>query len=419
MINANLYSFKINNLFAPRYYRVLEVVPDFRLVEQPDCPCDRTRLRTIAVLIGNAGRKRIRVGCCPDCGYVGYIDRPTREWISEYYSDTWDTANQKNSGLAAEVEKWKTRTGSPGRVGEAARRLGVDKKRFILEIGAGQDLVFRGLEEMGYKKIIAVDNSKYRAQISEQAFGIKVLPHPFEHPEAQSELRNLAPFGLIFSSHVLEHTYDPAEIVRLCAGLQRQGDWLMLALPNVVKERAGMTFLYLPHLHGLRPASLAALVERCGYRVAEQSPPDAQNFIIARRRSADSASSPKISPRADYFQDTLERMAGEIGLGRSYRNRFRLWWWFKRIGLGGQERLWSRFGPMPRLQYYFCGRVYFRRKYRNELIAGVGPSKYQKRTAHLSSIMGAAIEDIQRRCTAFQESPIEIQFDGNIKLFYK
>jgi len=38
---------------------------------------------------------------------------------------------------------------------------------------------------------------------------------------------------------------------------------------------------------------------------------------------------------------------------------------------------------------------------------------------HYSTIMGAAITDAEKRFTSPGESPIEIQFDGNIKLFYK
>jgi len=241
--NANLFSFRVSNIFIPRFLNILEVTPDFPLTEQVSCPADETVLKTLCTLIGNGGAPRIRIGCCPTCGYVGYIDRPAEDWIKSYYSDTWDHADKKN--IEAEAAQQKARPGKLERLGMTAEQfeqLGVDKNCFILEIGSGIDRIPKGLQQIGYTKIVAVDNSKHRAQISSKAFGIKVLPYPFEHTEAQAQLKKFSPFSLIFSSHVLEHTHNPALIIRLCASLQKEGDYLIFTLPNMVKETVGIIF---------------------------------------------------------------------------------------------------------------------------------------------------------------------------------
>src|SRR3989344_5225851 len=410
-------AFKISRLLAPRYYKVLEITKEIPFDVQPNCPCDRSPLKTFCTFLGNEGRDKIRVGVCDACGYVGYIDRPGGDWIRNYYSTTWDAGEESESRIEAETKEYAAKKGSLNPIKlteEEVLNLGISKDRYLLEIGSGRDLVPKALAKLGYGKIMAVDPSKPRARISEQAFGIKVVAEPFESEKAQAEFRKNAPFGLIFSSHVLEHTYDPGEIIRLAASLQNNGDYLALAFPNIHRERAGIILLFLPHLHSLSPDSLKNLLESNGYEIIKSARAEGNHAVLAKK-TGERKESPATS---GHIQSTLARFIKEIGLDKTYSSKSRLWWWFKYANHGGQDTLWSKIWPIPLLQYYLYSKIIFRRRFKKELAFSLG-EKFAKKPVHYSTIMGAAITDAEKRFTSPGESPIEIQFDGNIKLFYK
>jgi 2-polyprenyl-3-methyl-5-hydroxy-6-metoxy-1,4-benzoquinol methylase len=415
-----IYALRVSHLFAPRYYKILNVTPDVSFTAHLSCPADGGTLTTLCTLVGREGAQRMRIGCCDACGYIGYVDRPSREWLSHYYSDVWDYASQENVGLEAEVEKLKARKGALGEIGAAVERLPIDKNRFVLEIGGGTDRLPKALREIGYTNIVTVDPSRYRAEIVRRAYGINVLPFPFEHENAQAELRKRAPFSFICSSHVLEHTYDPAEIIELCAGLQGEGDYIILALPNVKNEVPGQIIFFLPHLHGFSDLSLGRLLERFGYHVIEQSPPGGNNFIVAQKRGTKDEKEYAQRDHANYFETTLDRFVTALGLNQTYSQKFRLLWWFKKTWpLGRQERAWSSFAPIVWLQYYFYSKIYFRHVYKKEFISSMGEAQFKRKAAHFTSINGCLVRDVVKRYTTVSESPLEIQFDGNIKLFCK
>src|SRR5262249_30516941 len=55
-------------------------------VEYLNCQSCTTPLEPIVTFVGT---NRIRIGFCP-CGYLGYMERPTKEWINNFYLKKWD-----------------------------------------------------------------------------------------------------------------------------------------------------------------------------------------------------------------------------------------------------------------------------------------------------------------------------------------
>src|SRR5687767_81554 len=85
---------------------------DFRFVPITDasdietvlhCPADGTVLKVIAGMSGRDPHIKIRVGGCSLCGYIGYIDRPGREWMDSFYSSgDWDLAKVRDGNAFVE-----------------------------------------------------------------------------------------------------------------------------------------------------------------------------------------------------------------------------------------------------------------------------------------------------------------------------
>ena len=123
------------------------------------------------------------------------------------------------------------------------------KEKFLCDLGCGYGGQLKVLRECGFNKIIGCEASPLRAEVARRAFGLNVLDGTFGDPSVQTTLRELAPLGLIYANNVLEHVYNPAEVIRLCAGLQEEGDKLVIAVPNQIGEPTWCVLLYFLHLN--------------------------------------------------------------------------------------------------------------------------------------------------------------------------
>jgi len=260
--------------------------PDVPMETQENCPGCTDLLHVLAVLVAARGRQQMRYGICQRCGYRGYIDRPTPNWIVDFYDGRWDrtfakTLDQVRTGYALPREGVKA---SRHKVLSLVVDIDADRDGLICEIGCGYGEIVKNLELAGFKNLIAVEHSRHRAELVRTAFGFTVLHGEFENESVQDELRSRGPLGVVFSHHVLEHTYNPAQVVALASSLQELGGWLVLALPNAVGEHILYGPLFLPHLHAFTKESLEQLLNRHGYQIEVDRSPDDSNTIVGARK---------------------------------------------------------------------------------------------------------------------------------------
>lgn len=427
--NPNLLGFKVNNFLDLYDWKVLDINPSVPLVSYLACPADGISLKCVSSFIGNEGAQKIRLGCCPSCGYVGYMDRPSDVWISNFYSNVWDEANTKTkdiSGIAEDLREKliKRDFGRKQEVLTLSKKFFIDKNRFICEIGCGYGTTLKQLELRGFKKAIGMEHSGHRAKVAKEAYGLQVFSYPFESGTLQEELQKFAPFSLIYSHHVLEHTYNPPQIIKLASGLQSVGDYLILSVPNVVGEVSMATLAFLPHLHAFSVLSLAKLLHNNNYIIIDNSlTTDFSINLVAK----------KVDP--DFLQGFLgkygyiskensnigkfivEKFIKGLGLGIRFKQPFRRLWWYRRFDIGGQTGL----SQNPFIEMFRAQATSFinKLKYRKAIIFRIGRYRYLKNFISKIPAQSLLISDLPRRFTSYQESPIEIQFKDNIKLFYR
>lgn len=267
--------------------RTISIDESIPLAEQERCPACHAPLTVLSRVMNDTRTVVLRIGVCDVCGYTGFIDRPTLEWIIAFYASGWDKEFPKT---LEEVRQGTDlpRTGVKGsryRALTLHRELGVPKDRPVLEIGTGYGEVLRNLEREGFKTLVGVENSTHRASLVREAFGYPVLGGGFG-AHAKAELATHGPYGLIFSHHVFEHMYDPDEIVRTMADLQREGDSLILALPGGEGEHILFSALYLPHIHHFTRQSLDILLNRYGYEIVVDQSLDVSSVVIGARKVA-------------------------------------------------------------------------------------------------------------------------------------
>lgn len=300
---------KITGMMESSRVKILQLENNIRLDEQRHCPACETRLDVACILIGKSSGQEIDYGLCSGCGYMGYIQRPTKEWMANFYSFNWDKMHRRGP------EEIKNSTILPGKHVKLGRflaasmidKFNLDKNKTICEIGSGYGEVLKFFKERGYHNLVGVENSKHRAELVSSVFGVNILHGEFENNNVQEELKKKRPFGLFFSYHVLEHTYHPAEIIAKAASLQKVGDYLILALPNAEGEHLNYALLYLAHLHSFSRYSLEFLLNRFGYELIADNSPDNSNLIVGAQKVYNPKRFTGAKTRTDYFNEFNSR----------------------------------------------------------------------------------------------------------------
>ena len=360
------------------------------LVQVSTCPADRTPLRTLCSLVDGTGRRRVRLGCCPRCGHVTYIDRPTKAWVDQYYRSDWDSdnlpsrLNRREQHLPTKLPHEKTGV-------RIALGLDIDRSRPTCEIGCGYGANMKHLANAGFNHVVGTEASEHRAALVRRVFGFDVFTAPFESEDTQRQLAQLAPFALIYSHHVLEHTYHPDEVVEAASRLQRPGDYLIVSVPNHEQEPSMGVLLFMPHLHSFTRTSMQSLAARFGYELVDDSHMHPKNVNLAFRKT-DHPVEP--APAEQPLARAVEKYVCALQLNSRFVGRRRLWWSRRADKAGQLWMLWN-----ARLDARHWNAVVRRHGY--EL--------------HRSAI----IANLQRRWTTAEESPLEIQFGNELTLFYK
>jgi len=383
------YGFCIDDYFDLEGWKVVDLagVP---MAQVAACPADETPLTPICTLTSPERAMRVRVGCCPECGHISYMDRPTREWIYGYYRDIWDSASERSSGEGTAAAADKAARAADATVHATVRLaegLPIDRTLPVCEIGCGYGSSLRQLAASGFTRLVGIEPSRHRAEITASA-GFDVLTTPFESPETRDALRSRGPFGLIFTFHALEHTCHPDRVFAAASELQEPGAHLIVSVPNQEGEPSMGVLMFLPHLHSFTPVSLARLAARFGYEVAETSANTAKtlNMVFTRMRHP-----PRVPADERPYERAVEKLVSGLDLEGRHVGRRRLWW-SRRSDIAGQvwvgppaslgRRNWNRFVERGQIHHP-----------RSVLVSSLRPGR--------------------------SGTPLEIQFRGSVGLFFK
>lgn len=373
-------------------WRSLEIDQEVPLETIPDCPAGDGVMRPLATFFDRTGAVRVRLGCCPSCGHIAYIDRPSAEWMSQYYLDDWDSDDLDDRSARRKNKLVNPRKREKLVVTIAKELPDVDRARPVCEIGSGWGVSLKHLLDGGFAKVVGTEASRHRAQVIEQALGVPMLTAPFESEAARPFLAAYAPYAVIVSNHAIEHTSDPSAVIAAASSVQHAGDYLIVAVPNQQTEPPMSVFFFLPHLHSFTPASLARVAARHGYVVADDRHLHPKQVLLVFKKSGEQAPAPLPGPNP--FENALARYEKAFGFDR-WRFGLRRVWWPRRggptgqrwmMGLGGfEQRRWARAVERESIPYP----------------------------------RSVAVRSLRKRHTSAEESPIEIQFKGPLILFCK
>jgi len=211
----------------------------------------------------------LRVGECPGCGWLGYMDRPPEGWLDELYCD-WDLA-----GRAADIEGClKINAGaSPNAAFLGLTQSFLPPPKSLLEIGAGDGVGVISFRRMGYDAH-GFEPSDHRREVASACLGVEL------HGSMQQVDGK---FDVVLSHHVLEHVADLDTFMAECRRVQKPDGMLYIQVPNADKEPTMGQLLFLPHLHSFTLEALQALIQRNGYEVQKALKIGGDIVVIAMR----------------------------------------------------------------------------------------------------------------------------------------
>lgn len=365
--------FKIKEFIRLRNWRVFDALSFGSFVREEICTTCSTKLTLLVALVGLAQKERIDVGCCDTCGKISYIDKPSHDAIRNYYKTSWVQETGLETfirTLKERYRKWPKDRDGKDKYDYILEQLDIDKRRPVLEVGCGYgDLVHR-LQKRGFKHIQGVEPSPTRAKATERMYRIPVWNGSFEDAVFDDT------FSFIISKQVLEHTYDPNEIIASYARLQNAGDYVLTSVPNALDEPAMIHLFFLPHLTAFTDTTVRCLFEKHGYEIVDDTLSSDRELFFLARKVCDKGK--EYTAKKSQFKEVLERTQFGLGLTQP------------------EERV-----------------LVWEKKYNG---AYVIPQDLHKKMRKYTRVREVCVESIEKFLT---KAPIEIQFDNKVQLLYK
>lgn len=210
---------------------------------------------------------------CQKCGLEFVNPRPNFDELSDkVYSDNYFPARDASSKRTAESVYYFGR-----QLSNFKRLLGRPGK--ILDIGCGNGAFLDFAREAGWE-ITGTD-----IKLSPDA---KTLDCPLWEGRLQDIDFGESRFDLVRLNHVLEHTQNPLDELKICRELLQPDGILYISVPNItgisprlkslqsrlrLKSHRWRHYAAMHHLFFFSPSTLRAMIERAGLRVLEWDTP--------------------------------------------------------------------------------------------------------------------------------------------------
>lgn len=378
------YGFTLNAPLTLQQWRPIEMGAAVPFEEQRACPCDDTPLLRFAEHRSMQNEKTIRLGWCSVCNYLGFIDRPTIEWMVRFYaSGMWDSNKVRETSRAIFHGNG---------VLTLLLQLPVDRAHTICDVGCGYGEALLFLKERGFQNLSGVEYSPHRARTA-RALGFRMVEGE-EERAASTVLMN----------HVLEHLSDPRSAIEKISRAQRAGDYIIIAVPNVWGEACMEILSFLPHLHAFSVVSLKVLCGRFGYEAVLQKE-SGKEIVLAFKKTGNT----RVVPQTFSIEPMLQKFIRGLGLAKTYLRKNRRLWWFRKADVGGQTLLFRnrRLDALYWKSFSFFANYIFRKK----VARSMGTFSGQR------GLQSIAVSDMPHSAHTF--APLTIFYHGSIVLFYK
>lgn len=270
----------------------------------PACGSERTRPRF--------EKNGFRYVDCLDCTSFYVNPRPGERLLADFYRQSENYAYWARHIYPASAEARHQSVIVPRveRVLELCQRIGLPCGD-LLEVGAGYGSFCREMQQRGlWQRIVGIEPTPDLAAICREQ-GFEVVEQPVEVYAASTAQR----FDLIAAFEVIEHLFDPGQVVASLSALLRPGGALILTCPN----GAGFDVQQLgpespcvdhEHLNYFNTRSLPLLLQRHGLETLACFTPGKLDAELVRKGVQAQGREAELDP---FLQDVLFNRWDELG----------------------------------------------------------------------------------------------------------
>lgn len=220
---------------------------------------------------------------CTSCRTLYMSPRPSPQLMADYYANSENYAYYNKYVFPASEQSRKHKLHRPRleRILDYCQRYDVPRGT-LLEVGPGFGTFGEVATSSGaFKRVMAIEPTPEMAAAC-RARGLEIIEKRVE--DAARDVDNA---DVVVSFEVIEHLFEPRVFIEHCGRLIPSGGLLVLTCPNglgfdVAVLGAGSLAVDAEHVNLFNPASLAGLVERCGFNVLEVTTPGRLDAELVR-----------------------------------------------------------------------------------------------------------------------------------------
>ena len=248
---------------------------------------------------------QIGFGLCRDCGLALQTRCVTPQEMTRYYCES---AVYTNPGRAGRPSEGKVRGVDRG-LALVAGVLG-RAARSVFQVGSSDGYTLSCFRDAGATTLAGVEPSVASCELARERYGIETLLGTVEEVDLPDDIE------LFVLTHVLEHLYDPLEVMQRVRAAQRAGEWVLVEVPLLEQvERFPPSYLTFEHLNYFDESSLVHLLTRAGYVVEQLEKSFSEDLypIIRVLARAGERALGSGGPRPGAVETTRERLLQHIG----------------------------------------------------------------------------------------------------------
>ena len=171
----------------------------------------------------------------------------------------------------------------------------------VLELGCGDGVLLAMLKRHGVHPI-GLDMDRESAQATARMLQVPVLTGAFEDIDLRGER-----FDAVVLVHLIEHFYEPVEMLRKARTLLRPGGMLFLETPNILRPKVGPRRVFsFAHNYHFSPRTLALALHRADFRLTALREFRRDSFQIVAHAVDDVGPAPLVQPWRE-VQETVRR----------------------------------------------------------------------------------------------------------------
>lgn len=197
---------------------------------------------------------------CEHCGLIFTSPRLRKDLILKGYTETEDPTyvSQGEGRMKSFIQCLK-----------AVEKF--EKKGRVLDIGAAAGFFLKVAKDLGWETY-GIEPSKYLSDYGNRTFDVNITCGTLE--SAPTFLKKM---DVVTLWDVLEHTFDPKDVLKRCNGYLKDGGIVVINYPNIdnwMARLAGRNYWFIlsVHLYYFVPKTIKRYLEECGFEIVSSAP---------------------------------------------------------------------------------------------------------------------------------------------------